>query len=50
MHTYIHIDLRRVHTMKIIHIGSELICIVSVHTECALTQFALNALSVNPLP
>ena len=30
-------DLRRVHTMKVMRIGSELIRIVCVHTECALT-------------
>ena len=29
--------LRRVHTMKVMRIGSELICIVCVHTECVLT-------------
>ena len=30
--------LRHVHTMKIMHIGSKLICIVCVHTECTLTK------------
>ena len=33
--------LRRVHTMKVMHIGSELICIVCVHTECALTAICI---------
>ena len=32
---------RRVHTMKIMRIGSELIRIVSVHTECALTAIRI---------
>ena len=27
--------------MKIMHIGSKLICIVSVHTECALTAIRI---------
>ena len=33
--------LRRVHTMKVMHIGSELIRIVCVHTECALTAICI---------
>ena len=31
------IALRRVHTMQVMLIGSKLICIVYVHSECALT-------------
>ena len=30
--------LRRVHTMKVMHIGSELIRIVCIHTECTFGQ------------
>ena len=30
--------LRHAHTMKVMRIGSKLICIVCVHTECALTE------------
>ena len=30
-------NLRRVHTMKVMCIGSELICIVYIHTECIIT-------------
>ena len=30
-------DLRRVHSMKVMRIGGELIRIVCVHNECALT-------------
>ena len=41
-----HSHCRRVHTMKVMHIGRELICIACVHTECALTaiciEFALS--------
>ena len=33
--------LRRVHTMKVMRIGSELIHIVCVHTECALTAIRI---------
>ena len=33
--------LRYVHTMKVMHIGSELIHIVCVHTECALTAIRI---------
>ena len=33
--------LRLIHTMKVMHIGSELICIVCVHTECALTAIRI---------
>ena len=33
--------LRRVHTMKVMRIGSELIRIVCVHTECALTAIRI---------
>ena len=32
---------RRVHTMKVMRIGSELIHIVCVHTECALTAIRI---------
>ena len=32
---------RRVHTMKIMCIGSELICIACIHTECALTAICI---------
>ena len=32
---------RRVHTMKVMCIGSELIHIVCVHTECALTAIRI---------
>ena len=35
------IVLRHVHTMKVMHIGSELICIVCVYTECALTAIRI---------
>ena len=44
-------NLRHVHMMKTMHIGSKLICrlIYSLlHTECTLA--AINVLSVNPLP
>ena len=30
-------DIRRVHTMKVMRIGGELISIVCIHTKCALT-------------
>ena len=33
--------LRRVHTMKVMLIGGELIRIVCVHTECALTAIRI---------
>ena len=33
--------LRYVHTMKVMHIGRELIHIVCVHTECALTAIRI---------
>ena len=33
--------LRRVHTMKVMRIGSELIHIVCVHTECTLTAIRI---------
>ena len=33
--------LRYVHTMKVMHIGSELIHIVCVHTECTLTAIRI---------
>ena len=33
--------LRRVHTMKVMRIGSELIRIVCVHTDCALTAIRI---------
>ena len=44
--------IRHVHTMKVMHIGSELIYIVCVHTECTLTTVHIEcAFSlVNPLP
>ena len=32
---------RRVHTMKVMRIGGELIRIVCVHTECALTAIRI---------
>ena len=38
---YAGIILRRVHTMKVMRIGSELIRIVYVHTECALTAIRI---------
>ena len=34
-------DIRRVHTMKVMRIGGELIRIVCVHTECALTAIRI---------
>ena len=34
---------RRVHTMKVMRIGSELICIVCVHTECTLTAIRIES-------
>ena len=33
--------IRRVHTMKVMRIGAELIRIVCVHTECALTAIRI---------
>ena len=36
---YLHLSL--VHTMKVMRIGSELICVVCVHTECALTAIRI---------
>ena len=33
--------LRHVHTMKVMCIGSELICIVCIHTECTLTAIRI---------
>ena len=36
-----HKQLRRVHTMKVMRIGGELIQIVCVHTECALTAIRI---------
>ena len=34
-------DIRTVHTMKIMHGGSKLICIVCIYTECTLTTMDL---------
>ena len=36
--------IRRVHTMKVMRIGSELIRIVCVHTECALTAIRFESI------
>ena len=42
LYTYVYVYLlRRVHTMMVMHIGSELIRIVCVHTECALTAICI---------
>ena len=35
---------RRVHTMKVMRIGSELIRIACVHTECALTAIRFESI------
>ena len=37
--------LRRVHTMKVMRIGSELIRIACIHTECALTAIRIECAS-----
>ena len=36
-----YLDIRFVHTMKIMHIESKLIHITCVHTECALTTIRI---------
>ena len=40
-------DKRLVHTMKIMHIESKLICIACIHTECALTTINLIFVKAN---
>ena len=40
--------LRRVHTMKVMHIESELIRIVCIHTECALTAIRIECTFSQP--